>query len=118
MHAPHIPLTPSTHPSADEDAMNASTIDDVIARLDHIIDRARQERSRLGYFAALYRNVTLRVRAGIAQGRFEDGPRMGRLDVRFANRYFAAYDQHREGHAPTRCWQVAFDAAARWRPRD
>lgn len=96
--------------------MNASTIDEVIARLDHIIDRARQGRSRLGYFAALYRNVTLRVRAGIAQGRFEDGPRMEQLDVQFANRYFAAYDRHREGHTPTRCWQVAFNAATRWRP--
>lgn len=96
--------------------MRAHTIDDVIALLDRIIDRAREANSRLGYFAALYRNVTIRVKDGIAQGRFEDGPRMEQLDVRFANRYFAALQQHREGDAPTQCWQVAFDAATWWRP--
>ncbi len=96
--------------------MRADSIDEVIAHLDTIIDRAREENSRLGYFAALYRNVTIRVRESIAQGRFEDGPRMERLDVRFANRYFAAYHRHSEGHPPTQCWQVAFDAATWWRP--
>ena len=97
-------------------AVRAHTIDDVIALLDQIIDRARRESSRLGYFAALYRNVTIRVKDGIGQGRFDDGPRMEQLDVRFANRYFSAFHRHREGDAPTQCWQVAFDAATWWRP--
>ena len=96
--------------------MHADTIDDVLTLLDRIIDDARATGSRLGYFAALYRNVTIRVKDGIAQGRFADGPRMERLDVRFANRYLAAYHRHREGDVPTQCWQVAFEASTRWRP--
>ena len=51
------------------------TIDDVVDQLTQVVTRAKHERSRLGYFAALYRNVTVRVRDGIAAGRFEDGAR-------------------------------------------
>jgi hypothetical protein len=49
-----------------------------------VIDRARVESSRLGFFAALYREVTARIRKGIAEGRFEDGQRMEQFDVLFA----------------------------------
>jgi Family of unknown function (DUF5995) len=94
----------------------ARTIDEVIARLDDIIARSIREQSRLGYFAALYRKVTVKVKEGIAQGRFENGPRMERLDVTFANRYLEALDQYRRGQQQTRCWLVAFEAAATWRP--
>jgi hypothetical protein len=88
----------------------AATIDEVIARLDEIIERAIVERDRLGYFAVLYRTVTAAVKQGIAAGRFEDGPRMERLDVVFANRYLAAFDAHRRGGRPTESWRVAFAA--------
>ena len=64
-----------------QQAMTAKTIDEVVEQLDAIIDDARHERSRLGFFAALYRRVTVEVRDGIAAGRFEDGPRMERFDV-------------------------------------
>src|SRR5262245_4581119 len=94
----------------------ARTIDEVIAELDDIIARSIREQSRLGYFAALYRKVTLTVKEGIAEGRFENGPRMERLDVTFANRYLEAMDQFRRGQQPTRCWLVAFKAAGAWRP--
>jgi hypothetical protein len=87
-------------------------INDVIAALDSIVDRARDEQSRLGYFAALYRRVTRRVRDGIAQGRFQDGPRMEHLDVVFAGRYLTALDRFRAGQDPGRSWHVAFTAAA------
>ncbi|HEX2211637.1 MAG TPA: DUF5995 family protein [Longimicrobium sp.] len=90
----------------------AATIDEVIARLDAAIDRARRENSRLGFFACLYRSVTVRVKEGIAAGRFQDGPRMERLDVIFANRYLAALEAYQGGRRPTRSWQAAFDAAA------
>lgn len=94
----------------------ARTIDEVIAHLDDIIARSIQDGSRLGYFAALYRKVTVKVKEGIAQGRFDDGPRMERLDVTFANRYLEAMDQYRQRQQPTRCWVVSFKAAAAWRP--
>src|SRR5262249_54352624 len=94
----------------------AQSIDEVIARLTDIIDISRQESSRLGYFAALYLKVTVSVKQGVLNGRFEDGARMARLDVNFANRYLEAYELHRKGEAPTASWQASFEAARHWRP--
>jgi hypothetical protein len=94
----------------------ANTIDEVIDRLDAVIDWSRGRESRLGYFAALYRKVTAAVREEIQAGGFEDGPRMERLDVVFANRYLAALDKHRDGDTPTRSWAFAFAVADRWWP--
>jgi hypothetical protein len=91
---------------------DARTIDDVIARLGDIVTYCRRTDSRLGYFPALYRKVTIQVKEDIAAGRFDDGARMERLDVRFANRYFAAFDQHRRGATPTRSWAYGFARAA------
>ncbi|HEX6630128.1 MAG TPA: DUF5995 family protein, partial [Gemmatimonadaceae bacterium] len=90
--------------------------DDVLHRLGVIIDDARRDGSRLGYFAALYRNVTAEVQRGIAAGRFADGARMARLDVVFANRYLDAYDAYAAGRPASRCWVAAFEAASRWPP--
>ncbi len=92
------------------------TIDEVVEQLDAIIDWARRERSRVGYFAALYRGVTVRVHEGITAGRFEDGALMERLDVAFANRYLEAVAQYRRGEPTTRVWKVAFEGANSWRP--
>lgn len=96
--------------------MPAQNIDEVIAALDAIVARARQQQSRLGFFAALYRLVTRRVKEGIAAGRFEDGPRMERLDVIFANRYLQALDDFLHGRQTTACWRLAFERAQAWRP--
>jgi hypothetical protein len=91
----------------------AQTIDEVIDALTGIIDQTKADRSRLGYFPALYRRVTRAVKAGIAAGRFEDGTRMERLDVVFANRYLTAYEDWRGGRPVTRCWALAFNAGVR-----
>ncbi len=96
--------------------MPAETIDDIIQSLGGIIDWAWDQKSRLGYFAALYRRVTRAVKDGISSGRFQNGPRMEKLDVVFANRYLQAFEQFRAGQQPTLSWQVAFKAAARWYP--
>jgi hypothetical protein len=55
--------------------MTASTIDEAIEQMTAIVDSARQAGQRQGFFAALYRRVTIAVRDGIAAGRFEDGDR-------------------------------------------
>lgn len=94
----------------------ATTIDEVIARLDEILAQAERERSRLGYFPALYRKVTVAVKRAIAAGEFDDGPRMERLDVHFANRYLDAFDRHRQGLEATRSWAVTFSAGQDWCP--
>jgi hypothetical protein len=96
--------------------MAVKSIDDVIRALDGIIDRAWDEKSRLGYFAALYRRVTQAVKDGIAKGQFDNGPLMEQLDVNFAGRYLQAYEQFRSGQQPTRSWQTAFEAASWRRP--
>ncbi len=87
------------------------TIDEVLFQLDRIITQSKVDQSRLGYFAILYREVTLAVKKGIADGFFEDGPRMEKLDVVFANRYLEAYQRFQAGENPSRSWMLAFDAA-------
>lgn len=96
--------------------MHANSIDDVLTGLDEIIAGAHVRDSRIGYFACLYRHVTLAVKDGVAQHVFEDPERMNRLDVAFANRYFEAIDRHDRGEPPTLSWQVAFKAASHRRP--
>lgn len=48
--------------------MELKTIDDVIDELGNIIKWSEENNSRLGYFPALYRMVTIRVKEGIAAG--------------------------------------------------
>jgi hypothetical protein len=96
--------------------MKANTIDEVISYLDEIIVTAKNNNSRIGYFPALYRKVTLRVKKGIQEGVFENGPVMEILDVNFANRYLEAYEQNSKGRRPTKSWKVAFDQCSAWRP--
>jgi hypothetical protein len=94
----------------------ARSIDEVILALSGILRVCGIEKSRLGYFPALYRRVTEHVKAGIGAGRFEDGARMERLDVAFANRYLDAWDAWRNRRTVTACWRVAFEAGSHWRP--
>ncbi|MTB52572.1 hypothetical protein E1J53_0016465 [Lewinella sp. W8] len=88
--------------------MTATTIDEVIAALDEIIRSAKETENPLGYFAALYRKVTIRVKEKIAEGYFDDGARMERLDVIFANRYLEAYAAYQSGRPTTDAWREAF----------
>ena len=70
--------------------MAADPIDEILERLRAVVAWATEQDSRLGYFAAMYRRVTQEVKEAIHEGKFEDGPRMTRLDVIFAERYLAA----------------------------
>jgi hypothetical protein len=90
--------------------MQATNIDQVLQRLAAVIEEAKARDSRLGFFAALYRQVTLEVQRGIERGFFDNGPRMERFDTVFANRYLAALDAWQSGSTPTRSWKVAFTA--------
>ena len=88
-----------------------TTLDEVLVRLNGILDEAVRTGARIGYFAALYERVTTNVRRAIVAGTvFDDNPRMTRLDVVFANRFLDAWDRHSRGEAPSACWQVAFNA--------
>lgn len=96
--------------------MPPESIDEVLTRLDDVIVDARQRGRQIGYFAALYRDVTARVGAAVEAGEFENGARMERLDVLFARRYLDALEARGTNAGPTRSWVRTFEAAERWRP--
>ena len=96
-----------------------TAIDGVVQAIDSIIDRSISVSSRLGYFAALYKRITIAIGAAVLQGKFEDAQRMQRFDVIFATRYFDALNGyfHPDQFAkPTRSWRLTFDAASRPEP--
>ncbi|RYF99150.1 MAG: hypothetical protein EOO02_17480 [Chitinophagaceae bacterium] len=93
--------------------MQANTISEVITILDTIIAGCKQRGSRLGYFATLYKLMTVAVADGISNNLFQDGARMERLDVIFANRYLKAYFDYTSRLPVTASWKIAFDAAER-----
>ena len=93
----------------------AATIAEVIERLDAIVEESIRKGRRAGYFAALYRRVTIAVRDKINEGYFDDDERMERLDVIFANRYLQAYHEMKSSQKCSDSWQVSFDAFPRWR---
>lgn len=97
-------------------ASRASSIPEVVAELTSIVDWARVNRSRIGYFAAMYRTVTLRVSAAIGAGQFEDAERMRRLVVVFARRYLDAFEEFRQGRGCGAGWEVSLSGTRRWRP--
>jgi Family of unknown function (DUF5995) len=88
-----------------------ATIDDVLRNIDQIIDWAIKAKSHIGYFAVLYKRVTLGIREAIREGVFDDGHRIEQLDVAFARRYFNALNAYfypDEHQGLTLPWKVAF----------
>jgi Family of unknown function (DUF5995) len=92
-----------------------TTIDGVVEAIESIIDWSISASSRLGYFAALYKRITIAIGTAVSDGKFDDGPRMQRFDATFATRYFDAlngYFHPAQFSKPTRSWRVTFDAAS------
>lgn len=94
----------------------AQNIDEVIRILEDIITQSKTESSPLGYFAALYLLVTSQVKKGIEENFFDDGPRMEKLDVLFANRYLAAYYSHQQSQSATLSWEKSFALSSKYWP--
>ena len=92
--------------------MMDNNIDDVIERLTEIVQQAIANGDRKGYFAALYKRMTLAVHASIEAGEFDDGDRIAALGVRFANRYLTAQERFETGELMVRSWLLVFEAAA------
>lgn len=90
---------------------NMKIIDEVLVRMDQIVEECKSSQSRIGYFAILYRQVTRRIKSGIIAGEFEDNQRMEKLDVLFASRFIDAYDAWKSGRKPTESWFLAFEAS-------
>jgi hypothetical protein len=94
----------------------ASTIGEVIERLDAIIDHSIKTRNRQGYFAALYRRVTAAVKEKIAEKYFDDNSRMEKLDIIFANRYLEAQHQWTNNQSCSKSWELVFKTCKSWSP--
>jgi len=92
------------------------TIDDVIQILENIIQVSEVNSSPLGYFAALYQKVTVKVKEGITNNYFDNGPRMEKLDIVFASRYIDAYYAYQNNEPVTASWQKAFDLSKKYWP--
>lgn len=92
------------------------TIDEVISALDQIITESEQNNDPAGYFAALYRKVTIKVKEGIASGYFDNGSHIEQLDVVFALRYLNAYAAYRRNEPVTESWQKTFDLSGDYWP--
>jgi len=88
------------------------TIDEVIIYLEKIIDWSKANNNAAGFFATLYHKVTCKIRECISNKDFENGERMEKLDVAFANRYLAAFNFWISGKQNTLSWKVAFDSVA------
>ena len=93
-----------------------NTLDEVLETLDGIIKRSEDNNDTAGYFAILYRIVTARVKLGIANNEFADGPRMEKLDVIFASRYIDAYFAWKNNQPLTASWKKAFDITTDYWP--
>ncbi len=86
----------------------ATSINEVITSLENIIAHSIQSKTRIGYFATLYLSVTQSIKDGIDKGLFQNGARMEKLDVVFANRYLQAYYQWQHKETCSACWAYAF----------
>lgn len=96
--------------------MAATTIDEVISELEALLAESIKNDDRIGFFTALYYKVTCKVKEGILKNDFEDGNRMEKLDVVFANRYLEALRQYKANVKPTGSWQVVFETSKKSGP--
>jgi Family of unknown function (DUF5995) len=110
------------HEVVNNTKMLATNIDEVIKTLDLIIAEAKADcdkfsttpiGDRIGFFAALYRQMMLKIRMGMASNHFDDCDRMNQFAAQFANRYLIAIDTYKNGGKPTKSWKVAFEAASK-----
>jgi len=90
--------------------IQAKSLIEVITHLDAILALSKKHQSRIGYFAALYRRMTIAVQIGISENAFSDGKRMEHLDVMFANRYLQAWEAYTNKQQCTNAWCASFDA--------
>ncbi len=91
-------------------------IDDVIRILEEIITESEKNNDPIGYFAALYQKVTVKIKEGIQNNFFEDGLLMEKLDIVFARRYIDAWNAWKSEKQVSQSWEKAFILTKRKRP--
>jgi len=86
------------------------SIQGVVDNLDLIIAWSKTHQSRMGYFATLYRRMTVAVMQAIQNKVFDDGPRMEQLDIVFASRYLQAWEWYTHQQHCSNAWYTTFEA--------
>ena len=92
--------------------MTATTIAEVLAELDSIIERSIKNNDARGIFAFVYRRTTAEIKVAIDNNEFEDNEALHRFDVAFANHYLLAYRQYEAGEECSLSWKESFDGCA------
>lgn len=97
------------------------SIDEVIYELEMIITNSELRKSPRGYFAALYRRVTLEIKKGVSEldpskQIFQDNARMAQLDIVFAKRYIDAFYEFKQKGKISDCWQLSFTNSREYWP--
>ena len=90
----------------------ASSIDDVLERMDAIA-AAHPGSDGVATFDRMYRQVTRLVQEAELADRFGAGEFIARLDVHFANLFFAAYEADVAGTEVPEPWAPLFEARAK-----
>lgn len=86
-----------------------TSIEEVIKRLDIIIQETIDANNYLGIFAFVYRRTTAQIQKAIIEKRFDDNERMEKFDVIFANRYIDAYENFKLQQPISKSWMSAFE---------
>jgi hypothetical protein len=87
----------------------AASIDDVLERMA-AIDAALPHDDGVAYFNRMYWQVTRLVDQAVDAKSFVAGEFLGRLDVHFANLFFAAYAADLDGTKVSPAWAPLFEA--------
>jgi hypothetical protein len=85
-------------------------IDVALERLNEIVALATKTKQKYGYFAAMHRRMTYRVKQGIVAGLFENGELMARLEGCLAGHYVRAFTAFQSGGTLPQAWEIAFNA--------
>jgi hypothetical protein len=85
-----------------------STLGELVEGLDEVVSWSVKHRSRIGYFAAVYKRTELMVLAAMNEGLFSNGNQIERLAVVFGNRYFRQLNDHIVGNPVAPPWHLAF----------
>jgi hypothetical protein len=90
----------------------AASIDDVLERMA-AIDATLPAKDGVATFNRMYREVTRLVQAAVGQHEFVSAEFLSRLDVNFANLFFAAYGADLAGQQVSPAWAPLFEARGR-----
>lgn len=88
-----------------------TTFDSAAEELQKLIDWAKEAEHRIGYFAAVYKRVTLALKKAAEADQFEDAARMSRLAGLFATRYLTAVNAYfrPDEFTLSESWRASFD---------